>query len=183
MKQINNILIVCWMFKNIKLAVRYGASLAKRFGISMTVIHVIHNPFGLKGWNLPLPNLDKDYQGLLKDTRNQLDEIIKTERESGIDIEALIREGNPTDEILDVIKEKKIDLLVMLSHDEGRFAHHFFGGSKDELIRRMPCSILLVKETALLKDIRENLIQSSSETWEVIDTKRTKRAVGHLLNQ
>jgi hypothetical protein len=34
----------------------------------------------------------------------------------------------------------------MLAHQEGHVEHLFFGRSNDELVRKMPCSIMLVKK-------------------------------------
>lgn len=61
-------------------------------------------------------------------------------------IKELVREGEPTEEILKTIAEEKIDLLVMLAHEEGRLEDLFFNRSNDELVRKMPCSIMLVKK-------------------------------------
>ncbi len=146
MEDIKRILVVSRMTRYCGKAVHYGVSLAKKYGAALSVIHVIHNPFGLEGWNLPVPNLERDYQNLLKKTRRELDEIIAKEQQGGMNIEVSIREGEPATEILTAVKEKKIDLLVMLAHEEGRLEHFLFGRSNDELIRRMPCSILLVKK-------------------------------------
>jgi nucleotide-binding universal stress UspA family protein len=107
---------------------------------------VFHDPFGIEGWNLPLPNLEKDYQNLLKKTRQELDQIIKEERQGGLDISIELKEGKPTAKILRTVKEEKIDLLVMLAHEEGHLEHFLFGRSNHELILKMPCSILLVKK-------------------------------------
>ena len=146
MEDIKRVLVVSRMTRYCAKAVHYGISLAKKYGAAMTVVHVIHDPFGIEGWNLPMPNLDKDYQNLLKKSRQQLDDIIAKENKSGMQIDVIIREGEPTAEILAVIKERKIDLVIMLAHEEGRLEHFLFGRSNDELIRRMPCSILLVKK-------------------------------------
>ena len=127
-------------------AVHYGVSLAKKYGAALTVVHVIHDPFGIEGWNLPIPNLDRDYQNILKRSRQELDDIIANENKSGMHIDVLIREGEPTSEILALVKEKNIDLIVMLSHEEGHLEHFLFGRSNHELVRKMPCSILLVKK-------------------------------------
>jgi nucleotide-binding universal stress UspA family protein len=51
-------------------------------------------------------------------------------------INVLIREGEPMAGILAVVKEKKIDLLVMLAHEEGHREHFLFGKSNHELVRR-----------------------------------------------
>jgi universal stress protein A len=146
MEDIKRILVVSRMTKYCAKAVHYGVSLAKKYGAALTVVHVVHDPFGIEGWNLPMPNLDKDYQNLLKISRQHLDDIIADENKSGMHIEVLIREGEPTTEILATIKERKIDLIVMLAHEEGRLEHFLFGRSNDALTRKMPCSILLVKK-------------------------------------
>ncbi len=146
MEDIDQILVVSRMTKYCQKAVHYGISLAKKYGAALTVVHVIHDPFGIQGWNLPLPNLEKDFQNLMKKSRQQLDEIIAVENKGGMHIEVLLREGEPIEEILNVIKKKKINLLIMLAHEEGRLEHFLFGRSNEELVRRMPCSILLVKK-------------------------------------
>jgi len=146
MEIFNNILVVSRMIKNDVKAIHYGASLAKKYGARLTIIHVIHNPFGIEGWNLPMPNLEKDYQNLLQKTRQELDAVIEQERGGGVAIEAILREGDPTKEILSTVKEKKIDLLIMLAHEEGHLEHFLFGRSNHELILKLPCSILLVKK-------------------------------------
>ena len=60
--------------------------------------------------------------------------------------EELIREGNPATEIFQVVKDENIDLLILLAHEEGHIEHFLFGRSNDEIIRKMPCSILMIKK-------------------------------------
>lgn len=146
MEDINRILVVSRMTGSCARALHYGVSLAKKYKAALTVVHVTHNPYGLKGWNLPLPNLEKDYQNLLKSARADLDKIIAKEKKKGMRIDVLMLEGKPTKEILGVVKKRKIDLLVMLAHEEGRIDHFLFGRSNEDLIRKLPCSILLVKQ-------------------------------------
>ncbi len=146
MDTIKHILVVSRMVKYDAKAIHYGASLAQKYGAQLTVIHVIHDPFGIEGWNLPMPNLEKDYQDLLKKTRKQLDNIIEHEKLRGVAIDVILKEGDPTKDILTTVHEKHIDLLVMLAHEEGHLEHFLFGRSNHELILRMPCSILLIKK-------------------------------------
>ena len=146
MENFKHILVVSRMVKYDARAIHYGASLAQKYGAQLTVIHVIHDPFGIEGWNLPMPNLEKDYQDLLKKTRKELDTIIEQERARGVAADIILKEGDPTKEVLTTVKEKKIDLVVMLAHEEGHLEHFLFGRSNHELILKMPCSILLVKK-------------------------------------
>lgn len=146
MNEIRKILVVSRMTQYCREAVEQGIALARRYDGELYVIHVVHNPFGYEGWNLPIVSLEKDYQKLLAEAKADLDKLVARERDQGLPVEVMIREGEPTDEILAVVKEKQIDLMVMLAHEEGRLEHFLFGRSNDELVRRMPCSILLVKK-------------------------------------
>jgi universal stress protein A len=148
MEDIKKILVLTRMTKLSRKAVHYGVSLAKKYGCELSVLHVIHKPFGtdLEGWNLPLPSIDDTYKQIVKEERAELDRIISLEKEKGLAIKTLMKEGDPTEETLKTIKEANIDLLVMPSHSEWRLEHILFGRSNDAIIRSMPCSVLLVKE-------------------------------------
>ncbi len=146
MEDINRILVVSRDTKYCQEAVHYGVSLARKFDAELFIIHVVHNPFGLEGWNLPTVALDREYQNIIKEAKADLEKIIRLEKGKGLPIKELIREGEPTEEILKTVKEEKIDLLIMLSHEEWRIEHFLFGRSNEELVRKMPCSVLLVKK-------------------------------------
>jgi nucleotide-binding universal stress UspA family protein len=129
-------------------AIQTGVSLARKYDAELYVIHPIHNPFSLKGWGVGTLSLKAEYDKLLKDTKFQLSGLINDEDTAGLTITEMVREGEPTEEILKAVKEQDIDLLIMLAHEEGRMEHLFFGHSNDELVRKMPCSIMLVKKEA-----------------------------------
>jgi len=140
------ILVVSSMLQSCRRAIQHGVSLAKRYDAELYVIHSIFNPFGLKGWSVGTLSLAAEYERILADAKETLSELVENEKMEGMSITELVKEGEPTDEILKVIAERKIDLLVMLAHEEGRLEHLLFGRSNDELIRKMPCSIVLVKK-------------------------------------
>jgi len=145
MDDINRILVVSRSTKNCRKALRYGISLARQYGSNLFVLHVIHDPFSVDGWNLPLPSLKQEYEKLVKKAREDIDRIIKSERADGLEITEWIRGGKPVDEVMAAVKEEKIDLIIMSAHEEGRLEHYLFGRTVEELTRKMPGSILLVK--------------------------------------
>ncbi len=144
MDDIKRILVVSRLTAHCRKAVHYGISIAKRYGAALYVMHVVHNPFGLEGWNLP--PFERDFGILLQKSKEAIDAAINAERDKGMAIEEIIREGEPTAVVLEVVKEEDIDLLIMLAHEEGRMEHFLFGRSNEEIVRRMPCSIFLVKK-------------------------------------
>ena len=144
MHDIKRILVVSRSTRHCRKAVHYGISLAKQHNAKLYVMHVIHDPFSLEGWNLPIPSLNQEFKKLVKKTRDEIDRIIASERADGLEITEWIREGKPADEVTAAVKKDKIDLVIMSAHEEGRLEHYMFGRTVEELTRKMPCSILLV---------------------------------------
>jgi universal stress protein A len=112
MDDVKRILVVSRSTKNCKKALHYGISLAKQFNSKLYVLHVIHDPFSLDGWNLPVPSLKQEYENYVQKAREEMDRIIKS--------------------------------AIISTHEEGRLEHFLFGGTVEGLIRKMPCSVLVV---------------------------------------
>ena len=146
MEDIKRILVVSRMTKHCREAVHLGISLARKYDAELSILHVVHNPFGLEGWNVPLVSLEKEYQKIFEDAKADLDRVIREEKAKGFPIRELIKKGEPTKEILHTVKEEKIDLMILLAHEEWKLEHFLFGRSNEELMRMMPCSILFVKK-------------------------------------
>jgi len=148
MNEYKRILVVSRMIQSSRKAIQVGVSLAQKYEAELYVIHSIYNPFGLRGWNVGNLSLADEYENIVQETKRRLSELVESEKTKGMSIKELVREGEPTAEILKTIEEQKIDLLVLLAHTEGRLEDLFFDRSNDEIIRKMPCSIILVKKEA-----------------------------------
>lgn len=149
MSDIERIMVLSRTTKYCQKAVHYGIQLAKKYEAELYVVHSVHNPFGLEGWNIPLPSLpdlESEYNLMQKEAKNDLDEMINNEAAAGLRIQAIIAEGEITKEALKIVEEKKIDLLIVRAHQEGRLERFLFGYGNENLIRRLPCTILLVKD-------------------------------------
>ena len=149
MDDVKRILVVSRSTKHCKKAVNYGISLAKQTGAKLYVLHVFDDPFGLEAWSLPVVSwkeIQEEYKRMQEKARAELDRIIEAEKETGISIEVSITDGDPDEKILHFVEENKIDLLIMLAHEEGRLEHLLFGRSIDRIVRKLPCSVMLVKK-------------------------------------
>ena len=146
MDEINRILVVSRMTGESKKAIHLGISMAKKFNAELFVIHLMHDPLIFGAWNLPKPSLEEDYKKILKDTKKELDVIIDSEKKKGMDIKEIIKQGDPTEVILSTVRQEKIDLIIMLAHEEGRLEHFLFGRANEAIVRKLPCSVLLLKD-------------------------------------
>lgn len=148
MNEYKRILVVSRMIQSSRKAIQIGISLAQKYEAELYVIHSIYNPFDRRGWNLGTLSLADEYENVVQGTQRKLSELVESEKTKGMSIKELVREGEPTKEILHTIETEKIDLLVLLAHKEGRLEDLLFDHSNDELVRKMPCSIMLVKKEA-----------------------------------
>ena len=149
MEDIRRILVVSRSTKYCQRAVRYGVSLTQKYEAELYVLHVIHDPFHLEQWPIALPSLttvEQEYRAIQEQARKDLDIMVETEKAKGMPIHVMVRDGDPNQEIFELVKDQRIDLLIMLAHEEGRLEHFLFGRGLEENIRKLPCHVMLVKK-------------------------------------
>jgi nucleotide-binding universal stress UspA family protein len=130
-------------------AIKFGISLARKYDANIMVLHLVSNPVDMMAVNAPgkLPGEQyKMYMNSHQEAQEHLEKFIKQEIQGGFPIKELVSDGNPIHEIVKVVTEEKIALILVSAHEEGRLEHALFGGENDAIVRKMPCSILLVKK-------------------------------------
>jgi nucleotide-binding universal stress UspA family protein len=148
MENFKRILVVSRLTQYSADAVQAGISLAKSFNADLKVLHLITYPVDQQALNAPLPYKDdrhKSYASIQQEEKEELEKVLRREMGS-VPVNIIVREGKPGDEVPRVVKDERIDLIVMLAHEEGRLEHWLFGTDEDKVVRKMPCSILLIKK-------------------------------------
>jgi len=148
MEPFKNILVVSRSTKHCLKAVRTGISMARKFGAKLYILHVIHDPFNMDGWNLPAPTFQDEYRKMIADAKKELDRMVQAEKAEGLTVSEWVKEGEPVDEIRKVVESEHIDLIIMLAHREGRLEHFLFGKTNEAIIRKLPATLMLVKTVA-----------------------------------
>lgn len=148
MENISRILVISRMDPCCRKAVHFGISLARKNDAALHVLHLVANPVDMVAVNVPglFPEEYINYMYRQPESKEQLNKVIKTVISEGFPIKELTSDGDPVEEIVRVVDEEGIDLIILLAHEEGRLEHALFGGDNDAIIRRLPCSILLLKE-------------------------------------
>ena len=149
MGDLKRILVVSRSTKHCRKAVHYRVILAKQQEAELYVLHLFDDPFCLEHCQLPIVSLkamQEEYRAMQEKAKAELETLAEAERADGLPIRVLIRNGDASREILQVVNEEKIDLLILLAHEEGRLEHMLFGKTNDELLRKLPCSVLFVKK-------------------------------------
>ena len=145
MEAFKNILVVSRSTQDCIKVLQTGISMARKYGANLLILHLIHDPFNLNGWNLPLPSFEKEYKAMVAKAREELDRMVQAEKAEGLVIAEWVKDGNPADQIQNVVESENVDLILMRAHKEGRLEHFLFGKINDDIIRSLPATLMLVK--------------------------------------
>lgn len=63
----------------------------------------------------------------------------------GDDAEPRVEYGDAADRICQVAGDEAVDLVILGTHDRGRFARLWFGSVSDRVVHDAPCSVLVVR--------------------------------------
>ena len=77
--------------------------------------------------------------------RRLLAEAAAYAAEKGLTIRQEIRAGHAAQTIVDVAKEKSVDLIVVGHSGHSGVLGHFLGGTAEKVSRHAPCSVLIVR--------------------------------------
>ncbi|MCE5211913.1 MAG: universal stress protein [Deltaproteobacteria bacterium] len=155
MEEIKKILAVSWITEYCQATVHAAISLAAKYDAELSVIHVIDTQL-LQGWNLPFKFHEEEHKKELERIQSEINSFVNREKKEGMKVKTIIKEGEPVKEILHIVEKEKIDLVVLRAHEESRIEQFMVGSSNDEIIRKMPCSIFLVKGKPKIKTARNN---------------------------
>jgi nucleotide-binding universal stress UspA family protein len=121
-------------------ALLQACDLAKNYQANLILVYVVEKSHSL---NL----LDrKEYLEILRKFGNKV--LIKgkqTAKTKGIDVTTIMKEGNISNEIVKLAKNKKCNLLIVGSKGLGATARFFLGSISNKLANNSPCSVLIVK--------------------------------------
>ncbi len=142
-KDIERILAVSRMSNYCRKAIHYGISLAQKYNAELFVIHVMYNPFA--HMNMPMMSLEDEHRKEQENVKKQLDRIIEHEKNKGMVIKEFIKAGDPAEQIMTVVREENIDLAILHAHEDTHWDHFLYGYTNDEIIRKISCSVLLLR--------------------------------------
>ncbi|NTW83405.1 MAG: universal stress protein [Chlorobiaceae bacterium] len=109
------------------------SALAGKLGSTVHLLHIVHSH-----------TIDQE-----RNMREQANVFMKNYQEilqnKGIEVNLIIRSGEPEKEILREIKENAYDLLAMATHGHNRIGRIIFGSVSRSLREKTPIPLLLIR--------------------------------------
>jgi len=127
-------------------ALAYGRALARTFGATLHVLHVVRDvstAYGVEGYVVSTPQLQQEIEGA---ARAQIDAVLVDNDEPPLPARGVLITSNaPAAAIVEYAKREHIDLIVTGTHGRGAVAHLLMGSVAERVVRTAPCPVLTVR--------------------------------------
>ena len=155
------------------LVVGHGASLARRAGVRLYLIHAVNDP---QDGSHPTTVFERggDLTHLTDDARQRFRELM---RRTDVDWEAVVRFGDPVEQTVAFVDSLPPSLVVSASHGVSGFQRLFIGTVVERLTRALKRPMLVVKagdgETRNPSDGFRNAVVGCDDHGAVINWPRS----------
>jgi nucleotide-binding universal stress UspA family protein len=132
-----------------KEAVRQAIDLARQVGASLDVVSA-YEPVPQSRLREERQQVPQDLEHTVtprEDVDATLAEAAKEIEESGVEVKAFARQGDPADAIIDVAEEEKADLIIVGNKGMTGAKRFLLGSVPNKISHHAPCSVLIVRTT------------------------------------
>ena len=129
-------------------ALEYGLTMARRFGASLHLLHVVDDPFaGAATWGseVYIASVPAMQETLVAEAARKLSGLLARAEGKGIPARSEVRLGRPAEVIREVANKEACDLIVMATHGRTGMAHVLLGSVAEKIVREAPCPVLTVR--------------------------------------
>jgi len=144
---LKNILVATDFSEPSDAALAYGRALARTFGATLHVVHVVDNVptlvYGAEAYAVPMPELQEEIDNA---ARKQLADLLVDNDRPPLPVRPILLTSNASAAaIVDYAKSERVDLIVAGTHGRGGVAHLLMGSVAERVVRTAPCPVLTVR--------------------------------------
>ena len=153
---LKNILVATDFSDPSSAALAYGRELARSFGASMTVVHVVDDitvrAYGVdSGVFMTDPQVQRQFEAearALVDAAISDEDRLQLKAEDRLQLKAsavVLKSSAPASAIVAYAQESRTGLIVMGTHGRGGVAHLLMGSVSERVVQTAPCPVLTVR--------------------------------------
>ena len=127
-------------------ALNYGRELARTFGATLHVLHVVENVMSQYATEFAFAAYPEVQKQVEDAAGKQLNTLLGEEDREKLGARPVLRTSTaPAVAIVDYAKEERVDLIVVGTHGRGAVAHFLMGSVAERVVRSAPCPVLTVR--------------------------------------
>lgn len=143
---IKNVLVPTDFSEPSGMALNYGVALARKLQARLTLVHILE----------PLPVLEVAIEAEIAKAESErrevalqkLGNLLAPEDEDDLNLQIVLKTGNPRKEIAETVREQHADIVVLGTHGRGRLARLILGSTTEGLLRKLNVPVMTVSHTA-----------------------------------
>jgi len=93
----------------------------------------------------PFTNPDKFHQELKKEAEGYMQEVEERLKGQGYTVDAVVRSGNPAEQIVNYASQLNADIIAMTTLGAGGLAHWLLGSVAEKVVRHAATPVLLIR--------------------------------------
>jgi nucleotide-binding universal stress UspA family protein len=129
----------------VKRAVDSAIEIAKLSEAKLYAVHVIE-----LGGDLLIPSREEEWKRTIEEQlsiegKKATDYVENIARAANVEVESIILEGKPVNEILDFAEKNDVDLIVMGTHGKTGIQIFFVGSVSENVVRHSKIPVIVVK--------------------------------------
>ncbi len=145
MKEFTKILVATDFSDHAREAVQYGASLAKRFGAPLVLVHV-YQPMTYAVPAGYMMHTGDQLTDMMHMFQQQLEAAEQEALDAGApEVKGVLPVGTAAREIVATARAENCDLIVMGTQGRTGLGHLFMGSTAERVVRTAECAVLTVK--------------------------------------
>ena len=126
-------------------ALEYGRALARHFGATVHLIHVVEMSPLWAGSQFTAYDVVLIQQTMEEEARKALADVANKDLGPPPTLTIVKTAPSPALAIVDYAREAKVDLIVMGTHGRGMMGHLLLGSAAERVVRIAPCPVLTVR--------------------------------------
>jgi universal stress protein A len=138
-------------------AFSYGRDLARAYGATLHVVHVMEDMLAFYGPDIgfALTDVERNVQAAVQ---RELDSTMARHADDALDVVAAVKRGsNVAHVITEYARTNAIDLIIVGTHGRGAVSRFLVGSVAERVVRGAPCPVLTVRSHERdFVDVREH---------------------------
>lgn len=122
----------------------YAIEMARKFGAKVLLVHAMPIPTYSVGYEVSI-DLKSVHDEMEASATKRLNEISEAIRADGVEVETLLAVGTPFVEVLNVARDREVDLIIIPTHGYGPIKHLLLGSTAERVVRGAPCPVLTIR--------------------------------------